>query len=449
MTIEVRIELIQMPHPSGLIKTNPNPNPPNPKLQTPTQIIIFNDNTTYPAAVRFLDRLAASGVKVYDNKREWGSFDELYEIVADFVEGYMAESSTSDYFVLTDPDCALDSSPWNVLQVYQAALEGVEGTGVEAVGAALRWDDFPKENGDGHHELNYAKLPSFPFLHDELYYYYVKAPVDSTFAMYRRTTRLQRLSMKSDIRMLPPLGARHLDFYLEKSNLPEDYLYYHKSTRAKAAVKANAGPLVTFIIPSQGRPSINDTIESLFAQTEHRWNAVIVFDGDQGDAHYRSDPRIKAYTVPKIGQANHGAALRNYGMSKASRSEWFAFVDDDDVVSSDYVARVQEEVRLNPLVETIIFRMCRAHPGPTDIHVLPPKDHDVFHVGFVGISFAIKAALFQSGFGFQPSGLEDFELLERIHNRQAKMVISPYVTYYVRGARPPDAKTAYPRKYIN
>ena len=377
--------------------------------------------------------------------------------MADFVEGYMNESVKSDYFVLTDPDCALDSSPWNILQVYQAALEGVEKTGVDVVGAALRWDDFPEamqtqraaledeEWYQSYYELNYAKLPPFPFLHNELYYYYMKVPVTSTFAMYRRDTRLQRLRQNSYIRMLPPLGARHLDSYLEKGNLPEDYKYYHGAAWSKAV---NATPLVTFIIPSKGRPTINDTIESLLAQADQRWNAVIVFDGDQVDVHYPSDPRIKAYTIPKVGQANHGAALRNYGMSQAPGSEWFAFVDDDDVLAPDYVARLLEEVHLNPLVETIIFRMSRAFPG-ADAHVLPPKDHDMFQVGFVGISFAIRSKLFQAGLGFQPSGLEDFEFLERIHNRHAKMVISPYVAYYVRGAHPPDVNAAYPRKYIN
>ncbi len=30
------------------------------------------------------------------------------------------------------------------------------------------------------------------------------------------------------IRMLPPLGARHLDFYLDPERLPDDYTYYKR-----------------------------------------------------------------------------------------------------------------------------------------------------------------------------------------------------------------------------
>lgn len=136
-------------------------------------------------------------------------------------------------------------------------------------------------------------------------------------------------------------------------------------------------------------------------------------------------------------------------MSQAPGSEWFAFVDDDDVLSPDYVARLVEEVRLNPLVQSIIFRMCRAFPTETDRQALPLKEHDTFHVGAVGISFAIRGQLFQSGFVFQPSPLEDFELLERVKNSHTKMVISPYVTYYVKGVRPLDVNEVYPRHYIN
>ena len=34
-----------------------------------------------------------------------------------------------------------------------------------------------------------------------------------------------------------------------------------------------------------------------------------------------------------------------------------AFVDGDDILSPDYVARLLEETHLNTLVETVVFRM--------------------------------------------------------------------------------------------
>jgi hypothetical protein len=165
---------------------------------------------------------------VHDNPRAWGHFDELFEIIADFVDIY-TKASKSPYYVLTDPDCALDSAPWNILHVYQHALESLNLT---AVGTALRWDDFP-ETMTVAYEGGVAKLPPRALPYKDRNYYYIDAPVDTTFAMYNTGPRLKRLRGKH-VRMLPPLGARHLDFYLGKERLPEDYKYYHHAARAKA-----------------------------------------------------------------------------------------------------------------------------------------------------------------------------------------------------------------------
>lgn len=204
---------------------------------------------------------------------------------------------------------------------------------------------------------------------------------------------------------------------------------------------------VTFIIPSKGRDSIDRTIHSLFNQTRNLWKAVIVFDGEQQQItstkpSYLSDPRITTYTIPKAGEANFAATLRNYGMSRVTCSEWFAFVDDDDVLSPEYVSRLLEETQINTLIETVIFRMS------VTPFVLPPKDHVIFQLCHVGISFAIKRYLFEDGFWFKPSGGEDFNLLKCIFDFNKKMVISPYVTYYVKGSRPGES-VEYPRINLN
>ena len=196
-------------------------------MRTPYEIVIMNDNSTYPDATAFLQKLREAGVTVHDNDRTWTTFDDLYKINADFVASYMA-AHTSEYYVLTDPDCALESAPWNILFVYQAVLDGL---GLEAVGASLRWDDFP-ETMSAPYEATMLKLQANAFEMNGRHYYYIAAPVDTTFAMYRKGHKLQRLRGKY-VRMLPPLGARHLDFYLEKGKLPPDYSYYHSSARAK------------------------------------------------------------------------------------------------------------------------------------------------------------------------------------------------------------------------
>jgi hypothetical protein len=195
-------------------------------LRTPFEVVIIHDMSTYPVAVQFIDRLKDSGILVYETTRPWTDFDEFYQIIADLVAHYM-QYAASSYYVLTDPDCALDSAPWNLLLVYQTIMDELE---VDVVGAALRWDDFPESLAGANYEEKIARLPAQTFTYQERSYYYIDAQVDTTFAMYRKGPRLQRFAGKH-IRMLPPLGVRHLDFYLEKNRLPPDYVEYHKAAR--------------------------------------------------------------------------------------------------------------------------------------------------------------------------------------------------------------------------
>jgi hypothetical protein len=66
-------------------------------------------------------------------------------------------------------------------------------------------------------------------------------------------------------------------------------------------------------------------------------------------------------------------------------------------------------------------------------HILPPLHENYnFYVDHIGISFALKKSLFDSGFYFVPSGGEDFALLHKIRENNSKMMISPYIRYFVR-----------------
>ena len=197
-------------------------------IRTPFEIVIINDNTTFPSSVAFLQKLRYSEVYVHDIEHFWGEdFNQLYVLVANFVEDYMNSSSAS-YFVLTDADCALDSAPGDILVVYQSMLDGL---GVDAAGAAIRWDDWPPStNVEFESTQRILQAGAYKFM--DRHYYYNNASVDTTFAMYRRDWRLQRLVGKH-IRILPPLAARHVDFYLDKNNLPDDYKFYFERARAK------------------------------------------------------------------------------------------------------------------------------------------------------------------------------------------------------------------------
>ena len=198
--------------------------------------------------------------------------------------------------------------------------------------------------------------------------------------------------------------------------------------------------LVTFIIPTIGRETLLRAVDSLYKQTKWDWKAIIVFDGIKPTIDI-SDPRITITQCEKAGtgtivngeQKNNGAGnVRNFGIAMAD-TEWIAFLDDDDLLSSTYLESLYNEIHNIYAVDLVLFRM--RHP---EYGVLP-KISSVDLVQYeCGISFALKRKIFNNGLCFIPSHEEDYNLLCRIKEKGYKMVMSPYVKYFVDGIIPND-----------
>ena len=196
--------------------------------------------------------------------------------------------------------------------------------------------------------------------------------------------------------------------------------------------------MITFIIPTIGRNTLNRSINSLLYQSNPNWKAIVVFDGIPPSSF--NDDRIKSISINKSGKLNHAGLVRNEGIKNCD-TEWIGFLDDDDTISKDYVERFNEEVNLNPDAKSIIFRMkCPSHSND----ILPQLQHNNFILDRVGISFAMRKDL---NLFFEPSGREDYHLLDKIRSGKNKMVISPYVTYFVRAE--PCNVPIYRRVLIN
>lgn len=181
--------------------------------------------------------------------------------------------------------------------------------------------------------------------------------------------------------------------------------------------------MITFIIPTIKRPTLNRAIGSLLNQTDPDWKAIVVFDGVPITRF--EDKRITCISIPKTGTLNHAANVRNKGIEMA-KTDWVGFLDDDDTISPNYVEKFKEELKLTPDAKCIIFRMYNHLSIPK---ILPAPEDKNFFEARVGISFALKKDL---NLFFKPSNIEDFRLLEAIRKGRHKMVISPYVTYFIR-----------------
>ena len=185
--------------------------------------------------------------------------------------------------------------------------------------------------------------------------------------------------------------------------------------------------LITFIIPTIGRSTLINSINSLKNQTIKDWCAIIIFDGISCNIDI-DDNRIKVLECEKKGvNINSAGEVRNYGMSFVE-TKWIAFLDDDDIIETDYIEIFYNEINLYNDLDLIIFRM------NDNGRIIPKLKTDNFYLCDVGISFILKKEIYDEGCKFTPDGAEDFLYLDKIRKLGKRMMISPYVKYYVRNS---------------
>jgi len=193
-------------------------------------------------------------------------------------------------------------------------------------------------------------------------------------------------------------------------------------------------PFVTFIIPSIAKKSLPKTIDSLHAQTDSRWSAIVGFD--HRDPTIEPSKKVSVFThrgysakgddcIYCIEGVKSGAGpVRNAGVAKAT-TEWVAFLDDDDMATPDYVEKLLLE---SGDADAVAFRMLLpSHRW------LPPVTATVdnFTHGSIGISFATRKSVFDKCQFTRGRG-EDFRMLRDIRNAGFRLKISPYMTYLVK-----------------
>lgn len=187
---------------------------------------------------------------------------------------------------------------------------------------------------------------------------------------------------------------------------------------------------ITFLIPSIGRRSLQDTLASLQAQRAGSppWIAIVLLDGCSMPLIPIHDSRICVLPLPRLG---HAGLVRNEGISLVY-TPWIAFVDDDDQLHSDYLLTLQHEIQQTPYASCVLFRMISTENG-----ILPDQGGTAIQSGQVGISFAIHSSV---SVRFTADKTEDYQFLKELDRQRAPIVLSSHVMYSIRGAPfPSDA----------
>lgn len=200
-----------------------------------------------------------------------------------------------------------------------------------------------------------------------------------------------------------------------------------------------SSPFITFIIPSIGRDSLKYTLNSLLNLNDSSWNAIIIFDGITYESPIK-DERIITKNIQKTGIQEYGKSraglVRNIGLEMVLNEYnkdcmWIGFVDDDDCLSPDYIDNLKSELNISQVSnfykpEVIIFRMAYENG-----FVLPTQQDRNIILKKVGISFCINTDIAYK-YKFENHIYEDFMYLKQLQNNGHKIIISEYVSYYVR-----------------
>ena len=194
---------------------------------------------------------------------------------------------------------------------------------------------------------------------------------------------------------------------------------------------------ITFIIPSIGRDTLLYTIESLYNLQISDWRAIVVFDGIKNDnlnEKINNIDTLKKIIIinsdikyGNISVRNSAGLVRNIGIESINfPTEWVGFVDDDDTISPYYINNLKSELLLNHNIDVCIFRMMYENG-----YVLPTKYDRNIMKNRVGISFALKKDIIDKNL-FINNPFEDYIFLKELQNKGFKILISSYISYYVR-----------------
>lgn len=189
-------------------------------ISTPYEIVIHDNNSTYEPMVEYLKDLEKDGIKIYRYK------ENNLEIIDRTINAWY-KNNDSKYYVVTDPDISLDcNGKTDILDFYSYMLNKYKCT---VVGPMLLIDDIPdyyplKNKVLEKHEKRFwgGKFKNIRWNGKNVKF--LRTKIDTTFGVYEKSFDFKRLN--KGIRTCHPYVARHLDWYIDESNMTEDQKYY-------------------------------------------------------------------------------------------------------------------------------------------------------------------------------------------------------------------------------
>lgn len=220
-------------------------------VQEKISIIIVDNRSTYPPLLEYYNQLDYPNVQVvYLHFNSWRKGVE-----------YLGQKKLKQFsrYIVTDPDLLpYENTPDDFISHLSAMLDKYPA--YNHVGASLEINDLPDYNPLKatifKHESQFW-TPKTQLLNEEVYI----APVDTTFAMYRNTSKV--IPIEPALRTARPYTLKHVDWYRNPAIASAEYDYYFNSCKSFAswteelkrirnAGKKQASPTESFPRPDSG-----------------------------------------------------------------------------------------------------------------------------------------------------------------------------------------------------
>ena len=213
-------------------------------ITSPIEIILLDQESTYPGMIDFLHEKEKEGIRVkYLKDTQSNKHSRFPKVVAAINE--MIYSEHFKYYVLTDPDIMLsETTAGDILEFYTYFHE--KNPGYDAIGPMLEINDIPdyypfksdvmtqhKPFWDATGKLRSVGVLEYIEYKDKTCTYQF-SPIDTSFAL--RHGILKNTYAAGAARTRAPYTAKHLDWYIHPDKMTEDQKYYIETSASHAGI---------------------------------------------------------------------------------------------------------------------------------------------------------------------------------------------------------------------
>jgi hypothetical protein len=191
-----------------------------------TNVVILDNKSTYPPLLDYFDTIKEQ-VTIYRLQENIGhlSFWKSEAIFKKYSKGY---------YVVTDADIVpVSECPEDFINQFIKLID--KAFDRTKVGFSLKIDDIPDTNPNKEKIIVWESKFWRSKINKNVY----KAPIDTTFALYRPRYSYKLKDFTKAWRTDFPLQASHGGWYLDSKNLTEEQHYYFKTANASASWQIN------------------------------------------------------------------------------------------------------------------------------------------------------------------------------------------------------------------